>query len=377
MPLRPDLYDRLRLVFGEVKIAFEDEEMVFEILKGSAFTGDKDSLDIIDPGEYYRVSCPFCHDTRHRLWINHRWAFYVPGVGMNLWLCCCYNEQCLEQHSKRVELHKRVFVQTEFSYGPKRNFLNKGKRRSEYLAEAELPGLMLRVDDLLYDNPARVYLESRGYDVSYLSKTFGVCYPWDVKPRYAPADGRIIIPIVMTRAPRPPSRPGAAGGPPAPPAAPVRRLLGWQARHVGDLPDWRGTPKYYSMPGMKKTEMLYNYDGAMKSPYVVIVEGATDVWSYGPEAVALFGKKISSAQREMLHNGWGQGNRARSGPSLAVVLLDGDAVDERVELADALSRSFDRVVPVALPVGCDPGDYEQDEIRAIVQAAVRAKGVEV
>ena len=31
-------------------------------------------LDIKEPGEQFRICCPFCHDTRFRLYISHMWG---------------------------------------------------------------------------------------------------------------------------------------------------------------------------------------------------------------------------------------------------------------------------------------------------------------
>src|SRR5262249_40077897 len=56
MPLRPYLYDRLLRVFGEVKIAFEDEEMVCDV-GSSILSGGQPQLQGHNPGEYYRVCC--------------------------------------------------------------------------------------------------------------------------------------------------------------------------------------------------------------------------------------------------------------------------------------------------------------------------------
>ena len=40
----------------------------------------KPEFQASNPGEYYRIACPFCLDTRHRLWINHRWGVGPDGV---------------------------------------------------------------------------------------------------------------------------------------------------------------------------------------------------------------------------------------------------------------------------------------------------------
>ena len=90
-PLQPELYRRLESRLGPVIIANEGEELV-----GWAATDPctgRPRLEVIMPGEYYRVSCPFCTDTRHRLYVNHRWGLWVPELRTdNLWLAHCFNE---------------------------------------------------------------------------------------------------------------------------------------------------------------------------------------------------------------------------------------------------------------------------------------------
>ncbi len=62
--------------------------------------------------------------------------------------------------------------------------------------------------------------------------------------------------------------------------------------------------QYYTMPGFKKTQHLYNYDQAKQFPFVSICEGVSDVWRFGSEAVALFGKNASSTQLDLIARHW-------------------------------------------------------------------------
>src|SRR5205085_9645610 len=67
-------------------------------------------LQVDWPGEYYAVSCPYCSDTRQRLWINHRWGKYVPELKLdNLFLAICFNEDCLKRSGRALHLPARVF----------------------------------------------------------------------------------------------------------------------------------------------------------------------------------------------------------------------------------------------------------------------------
>ena len=70
--LCPELYNKLNSMFpGGVVIANQGEPMYSSSPtqhNGSHFTS------VISSGEYYRVNCPFCNDTKHRLWVNHMYG---------------------------------------------------------------------------------------------------------------------------------------------------------------------------------------------------------------------------------------------------------------------------------------------------------------
>jgi hypothetical protein len=141
--------------------------------------------------------------------------------------------------------------------------------------------------------------------------------------------------------------------------------VGWQARSIGAPPP--GTPKYLTMTGMKKTEVLYNYDTAKSFPYVVICEGPTDVWRVGPAGVALFGKTISTVQGHLVASGWGGG--------AAVVLLDADAHEEARRVHDALAGLVRHRVLVRLPEGKDPGDLTHEDLWRLIDETASRQGV--
>jgi DNA primase len=165
-------------------------------------------------------------------------------------------------------------------------------------------------------------------------------------PEYPTAQGRIIIPVYQ-------------GG----------AYVGWQARypHEGDPPG--GSPKYYTVPGMRKSLVLYNYDLARAHPYVVICEGCCDVWSFGPEAVALFGHSLSAAQARLIGSAWGRGT--------VIILLDGDAPGPAQEAYNALAGLVRQTVVVALPADRDPGGLPRQELRQLVFAEALRQGADL
>jgi hypothetical protein len=202
---------------------------------------------------------------------------------------------------------------------------------------------VIPVDQLPPAHPAAVYLTSRGYDLAELSSLWGVGYcRWS---RYRLMRGRVYVPVLQDT-----------------------KLVGWQGRWPGEL-DWAAedVPKYYTMPGLRKSQLLYNEDLARMQPLVVICEGVTDVWRVGPAGVALFGKTASRQQLLRLASGW-------MGKS-AVVLLDADAKADAEELTTSLRPFFrDRLVQVTLPDGKDPGSFPRDELWGIIQTEARRQG---
>jgi hypothetical protein len=192
---------------------------------------------------------------------------------------------------------------------------------------------------------ATEYLRGRGYDPIWLGRNLRVGFCPHAYPEFPMAEGRIIISVYH-------------GG----------AYAGWQARYVGEPPDKR-VPKYYTLPGMKVSQLLYNYDAARQFPFGVVTEGPTDVWSFGPEAVALFGNKVSPAQAGPIASAWGQGT--------VIILLDGDARGPARAAHDALAGRVRQTVVVELPADRDPGDLPRQELRQLVFAAALRQGADL
>ncbi len=89
------------------------------------------------------------------------------------------------------------------------------------------------------------------------------------------------------------------------------RLVGFIARSVST----NSTIPYMFPPEFNKSGYLYNYDRALLSDTVVIVEGVFDVFTFPDNAVALFGKTMSNTQCKLISESWDN----------AIVLLDADA----------------------------------------------------
>src|SRR4051812_37003439 len=237
--LRPKLYERLRARLGEVRIARAGEALNAHV---ADYRG-RSSLQVIHFGESYRVCCPFCKDTRFRLWINHMWGYYDPQIGgKNTWLCWCYNnEECMRDGPSRKRLYDEIFEDVRSG---RSNLADDVVYDGEVIDPAAMPGRVCPPGELLYlhelpdGHPARRYVRGRDFDPDVLSRELGVSFCELAVEQFSRASGRLIIPVVMQG-----------------------ELKGWQARLIFGK-EGKHNPKYITMDGMKKSMTLYNYDHA-------------------------------------------------------------------------------------------------------------------
>ncbi|MCL2648188.1 MAG: hypothetical protein FWD61_14455 [Phycisphaerales bacterium] len=353
-PLNPTLYTLLLRHFGKVNISSEGQQMAGEYRKNIS-TG-RDDWQIQNPGEYYCVNCPYCSDTRQRLYINHRWGVRDAKGRLNLWLAVCYNENCMNP-SRRQGLWKRLQGPASLTTAK----ILPGKKVTDSPL-TQLPGPCTPLDQLDPSHSACAYLAGRLYDPVMLGKFYGVSYCLD--SRYTLARERIVAPIYLNR-----------------------ELRGWQARYIGELTKEQAktTPKWWSDPHMKKSMLLYNYDNARKFRTVVIVEGPGDVWSFGPMAVATFGTSFSERQAELLRRAFTPSTHKERLALSCVLLWDPDVrADEKkikyvhAKVLPALKQTFgDRLATVWLP-DHDPGFYtDRGFLRRFVECEAQKQGVKV
>jgi hypothetical protein len=348
-PLNQYLHDQLKRRFGDVIIAHQGMAMLGHLV-GRA--GDKPKFQVTSPGEYYRVACPFCrqvgaYDTRHRLWINHRWGVGPDGVPDEKmwWACICYNEHCMERSGNVQTLRKWIYGGIGRERHPRAIIIRRGTTPVASLGIVDWPGRCLRVDQLQHDHEAYQYLISRDFDPQCLGKDWNVSFCVEASPEYRMASRRIVVPIFMNG-----------------------EMVGWQARAPYDT-DWRvaRTPKYLNRPGMNKRLMLYGYDAAIGMNFVTIVEGVTDVWALGKGAVSLLGKDMSPEQAQLISSNW----------PAAVVALDPDAAEDRItKIRRQLPRDYPLVV-VRLPDGVDPATVDQAFFWDLVLGEATRAGVDL
>lgn len=344
MPLCKELYERLRRCFGTVRIKHPDEPLKVEY--GALNERGFRDIRILFRGETYCVNCPFCNDRRQRLYINHRWCQWDPRAGRSYYfLAHCFNEDCLARSGTREALRSMVFGRTarpaQISTVPASPLV------CVQQVSPTLPGPVTNLVSLPEDHHAKVYLRHRGFDPNELGQALQVGFCAEAREEFQLATNRIIIPSFMHG-----------------------KLAGWQARYIGER-DWKACqfPKYYSMPGMSRSRMLYNFDCASQSPYVVLTEGPMDVWAVGRPAVATFGKCISPEQKRLIASTWHHG--------CVIVLLDPDAKDKTFEITRELRDVVRKVVPVLYEDTHDPGSLPRWKIWNFIQQSLTRVGVDL
>lgn len=328
-PLVPELYRRMQLYLGEVAIANPGEEMAGAW--GYDPVRQRPRFIVTHYGETYRANCPFCSDTRKRLWIPYGYAMQDPANPQyqQTFFGTCYNEACLENHDNRKQLADRLvgFINAEH----RQMIIRPGVQVATTVGPRNPPGVCMPISNLVDNHPARQYLCERAfYAPTWQAFNLSVCT--QVGQDYLQYSrlllGRIVIPLIFNG-----------------------MYAGWQARAVGDVP--KGVPKYFTCPQMPRRLCLYNYDTARQhTPFVVVFEGPTDVWRLPWCSVALLGKAMTVRQRQLLQETW---------PGRPIVLvLDPDAEDEMRDQLQLLQQErTNPVCAVRLPANVDPAQIEE------------------
>jgi hypothetical protein len=157
------LYRRLEERFGRVLVANEGAE--FRGITSTDFVTGRPHTRVVSAGEEYRVCCPKCGDTRHRLYIGHR-LYDFPH------LVHCFNEDCYDTAGVRRVLYNHIF----HSRRPARPAVIRGRSGGSTMGPVSLPGTVVPVGELPAGHPAREYLVGRGFDPVELSRQYSVGY---------------------------------------------------------------------------------------------------------------------------------------------------------------------------------------------------------
>jgi hypothetical protein len=359
-PLNPRLFAALQSLYGRVLVANEGEASHVEYEPDPDCPGGVRARTLYR-GEEYRLDCPWCSDTRGRLYVNHRYGVYDRAACTgNYHLLYCFNEGCHQGPANRREFQARVSsALLRRGRGPLLRPQAKPAPAPKDRPPVALPEGFEPVHELPRSHPAVSYLLGRDFDPAELGRRWGVSYARSCPTCRPAVYERLVIPVYQ---------PTADPGGPANEAGPGE-LWGWQARAIRPLPPQ--APKYLFAAGMPKSRLLYGLPLALRTRGPLCVcEGATDCWRLGGNAVALFGKAMSRGQAGLLL-------RHFAGRPL-VLCLDRDAAAESAGARDALKAARTQcgdttpVVVAELPQGRkDVGECGRAEAWEAVRRTLR------
>ena len=325
--LAPWLFHRLEQLFGVVRVANEGEPAVGRIVTDPV--SGKQRWEVESWGETYRVCCPFCADRKFHLWLPHVFGSPDPANPQYRIYNCgvCFRRQCLKVPDNRRQFREWIMSGVGLSDAALPRIVEEGA--AVPLRQVEPPGRVLPLDSFPDDHPVIRYLASRRFTRDVL-RPFGVgVLCWTHGNRYPSfLNGSIYIPIWFQGV-----------------------HVGWQCRHP------RG---YYTMPGLKKGRLFYNWDNSCDLPFIVLMEGVTDVWRFGNGAVALLGKDFSRRRLELL---------CENPNRLVVICLDADdpdAAEKAMEIERQIVAAGLPTKRVRLPEGKDPASLETGELYQVI-----------
>ncbi|GIW58961.1 MAG: hypothetical protein KatS3mg087_0027 [Patescibacteria group bacterium] len=329
--LNPALYNRLKQLFGKVKVVNDGVRLEYKLTLDPITNFFRPVITTF--GEAYAVNCPFCvykvhrPDRRMRLYINHHWGVPLPEAPFIKMkeLIKCFNEDCVQDEVFAQQLWDMVYE----GLPPPQDFYVMPTEEQSNQIEPIPPNIP--ITNLPVDHPACEFLINRGFDPYQIGSVYKVGY-CEVSAGHL--KGHIVMPIEMDGA-----------------------LVGWQARAI--YPTKR---KYYTCKGMRTSRVFYGYDLIPREyDYVVLVEGIFDVWRVGPPAVALFGTATSMYHQEIL---------LKRGVKDILIMLDADARKKAEKIAEQLSRCFNTII-VDLPSG-DPADFTREKCWAFIDKSLEA-----
>jgi hypothetical protein len=349
LALNQSLLARLKRRFGSVKIDSQGQSFVARPVR-DYLTGEP-RLRYRQTGEYYRTNCPFCSDTRHRLYINHMYGREDAWGRPMYFLATCFNETaCMRERDNQYVLRQMI----EESPGSLGTFHVRRGTIVTHATEKTMPGPCKLVSELDPYHEANEYLISRKFDPHVLGEFYGVSYCMD--SIYYFAKWRIVVPTYQDG-----------------------KLVGWQARYLGELPWYDKSkrrelpPKYFTCPGMDRGLTLGNIDMARKYTTGVLMEGWFDVFALGPMGMCYMGDNLTAEQLQVVSG-------AFKGRSL-VLLPDPEEFDKPAvqRTLRTLRRRLggDNVAAVKLPEGTDPGSLDRPYLRHYIESEASRQGVRV
>jgi len=326
-------------------------------------------------GSEFVVHCPFPHQKggRYKLYINEGGAFHCQDCSRSGDAWASFFDGIVSRRYGHLHL---VRDRTE-PQGQHRSGFIASQGKSQRWADGKIlaPGRTIPLHDLPRGHPAYEYLEvHRGMDPDEFASEdhpFAALYcaegQFELMNGELKTEGRIVFPVMQ-------------GGEP----------VGWTARRIerdlvqGETKEvWDGKkwnlieksgeggrwgdhhiPKWFHLPSMRKSTLLYNLDSASEFDTVVISEGVFDVHKIGPFSVAYFGEVPSGHQIRILKNRFE-----------TVVWVPDSGVDmKKRSIEDAMKSIMEscRLIVRKLPGREDPGQKEvtRSEIKKFLRESL-------
>ncbi|ADG68903.1 DNA-directed DNA polymerase [Planctopirus limnophila DSM 3776] len=280
-------------------------------------------------GEEFVLNCPFCRDQRSRMRVSET---YYPTDQSRSHRWHCFNESCHTNGVLATRFNLRissVWREAQRSCAgdlwlPTTTVLTPG----DAVVPIVLPPEFLSLTDSTSNHDARNYLTSRNFDPEQLARDWNVGYVDESDSSQPRIVRRLIIPFYQIE---------------------TLNLVGWQARAI----EQSDQPKYLTATGFRKSLHLYGMPGVTDRSEIVVVEGVTDAWRIGRNAVALLGKSASQTQLDLLVD-------LASKASAVLVALDRDAETDAMELIGRLQRQLSLRAVSKRVLRCLPPDGRKD-----------------
>lgn len=265
------------------------------------------------------LDCVFCGDT-----VGHLGVHYEHGNGCVCWMC--------HEGGDIIDLVKALegvgFNAARDRLGQYQGFVAEKRERKPRRYDSVLPDGFERIEAGSEPVPVRRWFARRRFDLG-LCQEHGLGWV-----RHGDYQLRMIVPVLLDG-----------------------EVVSFQAVDVtgrAKVP-YLDCPKDRAMVPNK--HLLYGLDEVGEQ--VILVEGVTDKWRMGRDAVALFGKNWSMKQLVLLH--------ARAGGRRLKVLLDLDAMREGRKLLDRLHELFNDVLIGNLTHVKDPAELGDEEVGGILR----------
>lgn len=274
-----------------------------------------DHQEVVDG--WINITCPY-HDNGDR---GYKGGLNIQGGYFNCWVCGGHNLNSVLSEILGISYHEVTPILEQYSNQVSiRKKLNKRTTSSKVILPIE--GL---------NNRCRHYLIKRNYDPDYLLEKYKLCG----STLTGPWAGRLIIPVYYKN-----------------------KLVSFQGRSLLSKRRCKelGILRYKTLNIEKSVidpkHMLYNLDNC-KNDFIVITEGAPDVWRFGDNSTATLGTSTTPEQKKLILK-----------YDRIILLFDPEkeAQERAFKLGNELASFNKKVEIVDTELLTDPGDMSENEI---------------